>query len=209
MTSGILESLFGSSARTKLLRLFLLNQGMFFDFKEITRRAKISLVVAKKELNLLQKIDFVKNVSQKVENVVSLKNGKVKNNKKTVKGFVLNQFFPYINPLKTIFVDVTPISKEKLAKKLSTTGKIKLIILSGIFIQDDNSRIDLLLVGDSIKKGAIDRILKDLESTMGKELVYAIFTTQDFLYRLGMYDRFVRDVLDYPHEKIINKLNIE
>jgi hypothetical protein len=54
----------------------------------------------------------------------------------------------------------------------------------------------------------LERAIRDIESEVGKELTYAAFKTDDFIYRLGMYDKFIRDILDYPHEKILDKIGI-
>ena len=43
-----------------------------------------------------------------------------------------------------------------------------------------------------------------LEAEIGKELAYAVFDTPDFLYRANMYDKLVRDVIDFPHEKVLD-----
>ena len=69
--------------------------------------------------------------------------------------------------------------------------------------------VDMLIVGDGLKKGAISRIVKTMEAEIGKELVFASFETADFHYRLGMYDKLIRDILDYPHQKLLDKLNIK
>jgi len=83
-----------------------------------------------------------------------------------------------------------------------------LTILSGIFINEENSRVDLFIVGDSIKKRKLFVFLRDLEAEVGKEIDYVVFSTADFNYRYDMFDRFIRDVLEKPHEKLINKLRI-
>ena len=87
-------------------------------------------------------------------------------------------------------------------------GGIKLAVLSGIFLNLDNSHADLLLVGDKIKQSKFDRFLKDLEAEVGREINCALMTVKEFNYRYNMYDRFVRDILDFKHEKLINKLKI-
>lgn len=191
MVSGILEKIFGSSVRVKIIRLFLLNPETLFSLKEISRRAKVNLLSTRREILLLKGIDFIK-----------------QDKKKKIQGLKLNNFFPLLNPLKNLVLNTAPLNKEKLAKMLNLTGKMKLIVLAGIFIQSDDSKVDVLLVGDSIRKGSLERILRKIESEIGKELIYAVFETKDFLYRFGMYDRFIRDILDYPHEKLVNKLNI-
>ena len=30
-----------------------------------------------------------------------------------------------------------------------------------------------------------------------------LFETKEFIYRLNMYDKLVRDIIDYPHEVIL------
>jgi hypothetical protein len=83
-----------------------------------------------------------------------------------------------------------------------------MVIVSGVFIQDSDSRVDLLVVGDNLKSSAIERVVRTMEAEIGKELVFASFETADFHYRLGMYDKLIRDILDYPHQKLLDKLNI-
>ncbi len=208
MPSGILEKLFGSSARIKIIRLFLLNPDAFFAPKEISRRSKVVLGLVRREISLLNKIDFIRQKTEKVDKVIKLKNGKIKNKKKKIQGLKLNESFPFLHALKNLVLNAAPINKEEMVKALKKSGRIKLIILSGIFIQSDDSRVDLLLVGDTIKKNALEKILGNIEAEIGKELTYSVFGTKVFLLRMGMYDRFVYDILDYPHEKIFNSLDI-
>lgn len=208
MKLDVLENLFGSRARVRIIRLFLLNPNALFDTKEIGRRAKVNSAAVRKEINLLGKIGFAKQAKERIEEVIKLKNGKIKNRKKNVQGLKLNPLFSFLRPMRNLFVDTNLVNGEAIVKKINSAGRIKLIILSGIFIQDENSKVDLLIVGDSFRRGAVEKILREIEASIGKELVYAIFSTNEFMYRLGMYDRFVRDVLDHSHEKAINKLNI-
>ena len=50
-----LSKLFGSSARIKIMKLFLSNPDDVFNNKEISKRAKVVLATVRKELNLLDK----------------------------------------------------------------------------------------------------------------------------------------------------------
>jgi len=187
----ILGTLFGSQNRVKILRLFFLNSEEIIDNKEISRRSKVLPSALRREISVLSKVGFIK--KKKV--------GKVA-------GWQIDNTFPYLNLLRNLLLNSTAVSAEDLTKKLKAVGRIKLIIISGIFIQNDDNRIDLLVVGDSIKKNKIEKTVKDIESIVGKELKYAFFDTEEFLYRMGIYDKFIRDILDYAHEKILNKLNI-
>jgi len=80
---------------------------------------------------------------------------------------------------------------------------VKFLLVSGIFIKNKDSRVDLLIVGDKMKRGKIEEGIRKLEAEIGAELVYAIFETKEFIYRLNMYDKLVRDILDYPHEVLL------
>ena len=206
--SGVLEKLFGSSSRIKIIRLFLLNPENFFISKEISRRARISSGTARREILLLKSVGFIKEKTETINTLIKIKKGKIKNKKKKIKGLKLNELFHFLVPLKNLVLNASPINKEKLSKSLQSAGRMKLIIVSGIFIQADNSRVDMLLVGDSLKKSKLERILKNIEAEIGKEIEYTFFTTKEFMYRHGMYDKFVRDVLDYSHEKLLNKLGV-
>jgi hypothetical protein len=83
-----------------------------------------------------------------------------------------------------------------------------LVLIAGVLKHDPESRVDILIVGDHIKKGMLITAISTLEAELGKELRYAAFETADFKYRISVYDKLVKDILDYPHEKILNKLGI-
>jgi hypothetical protein len=202
-SSDILAKLFGSASRVKLLRLFSLNPDKVFPPQEIYRRAKISKNSGRKEIALLKSIGFIKPKSEFIE--IETKNKKLR---KKIRGWKLNDSFPLMLGLKSFILDTAPFSKDQLLKKLQKAGRIKLVILSGIFGEENSSRVDILVAGDSIRKKILERVIRDIEAELGKELTYAVFSTEDFLYRFGMYDKFIRDILDYPHEKILDKIGI-
>lgn len=210
MSSMVLEKLFGSTSRIKIIRLFLLNPENLFTTNEISRRCKVQISTVRREISVLKSIGFIKEKTETIETILKLKNGKVKNKtkKQKITGLILNDFFPLLIPLKNLILNATPVDKEKMIKKIVSAGKIKLIILAGIFIQSDESRVDMLIIGDAINKSKLENALRGIESELGRELQYAIFNTKEFLYRMDMYDKFLRDILDYQHEKVINKLNI-
>jgi hypothetical protein len=208
MTAEILEKLFGSSGRVKVIRFFLLNPKEILNLKEISRKCKIGNNVAKREISFLKGIGFLKNKSEKITDIIKLKNGKTKGVNKKIEGFGLNELFPLLNPLKGLIIDAVSVNKEKIVKSLKSAGNMKLIIFSGFFIGRGGSEMDLLVVGDGIKKALLENVLRKAETEAGKDIVYGFFETKEFLYRFGMNDRFIKEILDAPHEKAINKLNI-
>jgi hypothetical protein len=203
-----LIAIFGSQARVKLLRLFLFNESAIFFAKEIANRAKCGLAVTKRELNILVKADLIK--KKRIAKDVEITRGK----KVTIKrvkgaGYALNEKFPYREPLKNLLTVASIQADESLAKKFSGVGKVKLVIAAGVFIQNWDSRVDLLIVGEELNLRRIESIIKTIESEIGKEISYSAFETQDFEYRMGIHDRLVRDILDYPHVTLLDRLGIE
>ena len=117
--------------------------------------------------------------------------------------WIFNSAFKYGGEFEDLLVRSDTLNKEKILDNFKNAGRVKLLIISGIFIKNDDSRVDLLIVGDKMKRGKIEEGIRKLEAEIGAELVYAIFDTKEFLYRLNMYDKLVRDILDYPHEILL------
>jgi hypothetical protein len=200
----VLGKIFNSQARVKLMRLFLLNTEQCFESAEVALRSKVSGSMARKELSLLHSADFIKRRS--FVKTISVKRGKkIVIKKKRTQGWCLNVQFPYLNALATLLTDAESVSSEDLAKRIRPHGKIKLILTAGVFTQNPDSRLDLLVVGDHLKRPAIERTVRSLEAEIGKELAYAVFETDEFLYRANMYDKLVRDIVDFPHEKVLDQ----
>ena len=208
-----LGKLFGSTARVKIMKLFLSNEQTPFDNEDISKRAKVTPATLRKELlalskaGLIKKKVFYKEVQTKTKKTKTKPAG-TKIVKKKVNGWVLNDKFPYLVPLHNLLVNMTSFTNSSVLKKLSGAGKLKLVLISGAFIQDAESRVDILVVGDNLKSSNIEKAISVLESEVGKELRYVILKTEDFIYRMNIYDRLVRDILDHPHQKIINRLGI-
>lgn len=186
-----LSKIFGNETKVKIMKLFLFNQEKIFSIKDISTRVKSQISKVRREMSLIEKMGLVKRRT--------MKNGY---------GFIVDQQFPYLNSLQVFLVNVEPLQPKEIIKKFSKAGSIKLIITSGVFIQELESRADLLIVGDSLKKSKLENIIKTIESEIGKELRYVYFTTEEFKYRLSMYDKLTRDILDYPHMKILNRLSL-
>ncbi|MEQ1500092.1 MAG: hypothetical protein ABL917_01820 [Parcubacteria group bacterium] len=189
-----LSKLFGSEVKVKVIKLFLFNSDHIYDVKEISSRVKAEATKVRREVNTLEKMGLIKK--------------RAANKGKSGHGFTLNTSFPYLLPLQNFLVNTEPLQPEEIIKKIGKLGSIKLIVVAGVFIQEPESRADMLIVGDGIKKSNLENTIKDLESEIGKELRYAHFTTDDFKYRLSMFDKLTRDILDYPHKKVLNKLGI-
>ncbi|OGZ96998.1 MAG: hypothetical protein A3I44_06390 [Candidatus Sungbacteria bacterium RIFCSPLOWO2_02_FULL_51_17] len=196
-----LDNLFESMAKAKLLRLFVMNPEACFSLHEIGKQTQIKRISAKKELGKLLKLHFIK------KKVIFVKDA-IKKRAWREQVFFADPQFKFFPELKSLIMKASPADKTELTKRLNAVGGIKFAAVAGVFINSDNSRADLLVVGDKIPRKKFRRFLARTESEIGKELTYMMLTPQEFRYRLDMYDRFLRDVLEFPHQKLINRMNV-
>ncbi len=214
---NILEKLFESVPKVRLLKLFMRNAEGKFTFPEIVKRSQLRAQSVRKELNKLLKWEIVKTklIPLKYE-ILKRSDSRRKPPKVIVKirktrVFYSNPEFKLLPELRDLISKASVATRVKLLRQIKTLGNVKLCIISGIFLNsngNDNSRTDFLLVGEHIKKSKLDGFLAGIESELGKTIQYTLMDTEEFKYRLDMYDRFLRDILECPHEKLINKMRI-
>ena len=196
----ILGKLLGGVGRVKIMRLFLLNPEQGFETSDVADRSRLSMSVTRRTMTGLVGMGFVKKKSF-IKEVTDGRSGKIK--KKRVQGLFLNVEFPYITELKGLLIEGDFIKQDDIVKRFRPAGIMQLLVVSGMFTKNSESRLDLRSVGDNIRKSYIQKTIAVLESELGKELSYALFDTNDFKYRVSMYDKLLRDLFDYPHERLL------
>ncbi len=125
--------------------------------------------------------------------------------------YALNTDFEFFYELRDLISKSSPAEKDKMVDRLNKIGRIKLAIISGIFINKENLDpliTDLLVVGDDIDRRKLRAFLKATEAEVGKEIRFTVMDKDEFQYRMAMFDRFIRVLLEAPHEKLINRLGI-
>lgn len=187
--SEILEALFGSKAKARLLRFFLQNPDQEYDFSEILRRNMLKSALAKKELENLVRIKFA-----------------IRRSRKGKKYYTLNQDFNFYPELKNLIAKSNVYPQCKSLGKVANIGHMKLALISGVFISYPKSKADMILVGDAVSKAKLKNLMNNLEAEIGKEINFALMTNDEFKYRLNMLDKFVLEFLEGPHEEVINKI---
>ena len=185
-----LSRILGSSARLRLLRLFLFNQDLSLTLAEIAGRAKISPAAARGAVAEL----FAAGLLRK-------KAG-------TPLRYQVNPHYQHRAALETFIRQTTNIRPVDVIRILKKAGALRLVVLSGLFTGSIEPQIDLLVVGDSLSDRVLAGAVRHLEAELGREIRYAAFSTPDFRYRLGVYDRLIRDVLDYPHQVLFDKIGL-
>ena len=191
----ILTAIFGTPAKVRILRLFLFNPVTPFFPADIVRRTKCSSASVRKELAVLADSDILKKRLLLKDKIRAI-------------SYTLNEGFELLDPLKALLTS-TIAADESLLRRFGGVGKIKLFVVSGLFVQNWDARVDILIAGDGLDLARIEVIIKDIEAEVGKEISYSAFETQDFEYRHSIHDRLIRDILDYPHVTLLDRLGVE
>ncbi len=202
----LLTRLLGGAERVKIMRFFLHHEDAIVSLHDVAEKTKSKSTLARKELTALCAIGFIE--KKRTRTVTTTGAGKKATSKvKEIVGFKLNTEFPHNQALKDLLFDFQLLDKRELANRFKVIGRLKLFIVSGVFIGDDKSRVDILMVGEAIKKPKAEKILEALSAELGREVIYSIMDVEEYEYRYKMYDRFVRDIIDLPHEMVIDKLS--
>lgn len=201
MSVDPLTILFGSQARVKLLRFFLFNPSKEFTFDEISRRAKLVRRTARTEMNALERAEVIK----KKQFYVQKEGSKIKTR---AQGYALNKDFPELPALQTFLFETAPINAKTVLAHLRKAGNLDCVVIAGIFMRDFEQRLDLLVAMKKVSPAKIENAIRSLEAELGVEIRFAAFESADLIYRVGMYDKLTRDVFDYPHQIIVDRIGV-
>lgn len=202
----LLSRLLGGQERVKMMRYFLYHEEGIISGSELAEKTKSKAAIVRKELNALSAIGFIE--KKKGKTFINVKKGgKTVSKMKEIVGYKLNTEFPHNQALKDLLFDFELLDKRELANRFKVIGRIKLFIVSGVFLAVEKSRVDILIVGESLKRPKAEKVFEALSAELGREVIYSVMDVEEFQYRYKMYDKFVRDILDMPHEKVIDKLS--
>ena len=186
-----LARLLGSSARLKMIRFLVFNQDTSFTLVEVTERTKLAKYTARHEITELLSAGLLRKKGSAVP-----------------ARYQVNPHFEHLTALDTFIRETTSVRPQSILRVLRRAGTLRLVALSGLFSGILEPQIDLLVVGDSLNERVLTQAVHSLEAELGREIRYAFFATADFRYRLGVYDRLLRDVFDYPHRLLIDKIGL-
>ena len=197
-----LTILFGSQARVKLLRFFLFNPSKEFTFEEISRRARLVRRTARTEMNALERAEVIKKKQFYAQEEGSEK-------KVRALGYSLNRNFINLQSLQTFLFETAPINGKTVLKHLRKAGVVDFVVIAGIFVRDFDQRLDVLIAMKKYSPTKVETAIRSLESELGVEIRFAAFESEDLVYRVGMYDKLTRDVFDYPHQILVDKIGVK
>ena len=197
-----LSILFGSTARVKLLRFFLFNPSKEFLFDDISKRARLVRRTARTEVSALEKAGVIRQ-----KNVLMAVPGKAKKIKAIA--YVLNKDFQELQALQTFLFETAPIDAKNILTHLRKAGSLDFVGIAGVFVRDFEQRLDLLVAMKKFSQASVEKAIRSLEAEVGIEVRFAAMSSEDLMYRVGMYDKLTRDFFDYQHQVLVDKIGVK
>lgn len=183
----MLKRLFTSNTRIKLLTVFLMNSDEEFFIRELTRKLNEQINSVRRELDNLKKMGLLK--------------AKAKNRKKY---YHLNTDFIFYEELKSIIFKAVSSTNE-MAQDIAKMGEVKLLILSGQFLNEPTKTVDMLIVGNVDKEKLAQYLNSELKTK--RPVKFTTLSEADYKYRLTCKDKFITEMLEDSENQIpIKKL---
>jgi len=191
----VIEQLFGSKTRVKLLQLFYSNPNRSFYVREITRKIDEQINSVRRELANLLSIGIISSET---------------NNNRLY--YEVNQTYEHYKSLSDIFggqvaaaaSDGAVQAADNDLKPIKALGNVELAIFTGQFTRDQTAGVDFLVVGD-VNQTKLAKFVEELEAKEGKEIRYAHMPVTEFEYRQQVNDRFLTNVLEAKKQILIDK----
>lgn len=205
----MVEQLFGSKTRVKLLQLFYSNPNRSFYVREITRKIDEQINSVRRELSNLLSVGIITSDTT--------------NNKLY---YEVNQKYEFYDPLQQIFgggvrpkavkkaattidgiVQEQPVDEVTAHSDLKAVGHIDLAVYTGQFTRDESSGVDLFIVGE-VNPNAMQKYVDILEQKENKSLRYTVMSLSDFQYRQQIRDRFAVAITGAKKQVLVDVHNL-
>ena len=197
------------------MKLFLLNPTSKFYIRQLSRDLKLQLNSVRRELENLEKFGILTSDMKNEEEGKGKKEAPGRTTPEAMasargqekKYFRANPNFILFDEIKALIVKAQILYEKDFVRKLNSIGKVKLLVLTGIFVNNPNTLIDILIVG-KINKIKLIKLIRELEIELGKEINFTVFDNQEFKYRRDITDIFLYGILDGKNLVVIDEVGL-
>ncbi len=193
----MLEHLFGSKTRVKLLNLFLTKPDEAYFIRELTREIDTQINAVRREIDNLIKVGLIIEAEDKDDD--SAKRPGLKR-----KYYIVNKGFPLLKEMQSLLGKSHFLMDRKLDKEITTLGDITYLAFMGTFL-GKTAPVDLFIIGEIADKDELRRIVQKSETALGFDINYTCLTPSEYSYRQDIADRFLASVLNTEQHIAVDK----
>jgi hypothetical protein len=198
----MLEQLFGSKTRVKLLKFFLENPKKKFYVRELTRLTDSLINSIRRELLNLTSVGLLEEIEGDNSDQETCSGGVMPKSAKPKKFYRLNKNSLFLGEFEGLFFKGKLLAEKDFAEKLKKIGVVAYLALSGFFVGDPVAAVDMIVIG-SFEKKKIHETIKEFEGSIGRPINYTLMDTKEYRMRREISDRFLTKILDNPKNLII------
>lgn len=168
-----------SRVRVEMMELFFSNPEEMYYVRQITRLINEEINAVRRELERMLGSGLLK--SEERGNRLY---------------YFINKRYLYFQELRQMVAKSTGLGK-KIKSKRRKLGSIDFVMFSGKYIRGlkpVQDEVDMLFVGD-IDLNLLQKLVKEEEKELGREINYAVFSKEEFNFRKTRRDPFIMDIL--------------
>ena len=173
----MLEHIFSSKTRVKLLNYFLRNPEQAYYVRELAGLTGEHIHSIRRELANLVKFGLLSEEAKDQKMYYKAK-----------ENFIL------FDELRALFTKADTVIESDVAEELKSLGDLDVIILTGVFT-GAHTKSDLLMAGSILDRKRLEPLLARFSQKFGQPIRYSFFPIDEYRYRLSITDRFLYDIM--------------
>ncbi len=195
----MLEQLFGSKTRVRMLAQFLHHPDEVFYVRELTRLVNTQINAVRREIQNLEKMGII------IEGSATIEEKGIKHPGLKRKYYLVNTQCPLVNEIQALFTKAYIMTECKLPEQILKLGEIRYLAFMGVLSGNRSHPVDMFIVG-YVEKEALREVIAKVEKALGIDIRYTQMPPTEFQYRRDMGDRFVQAIMDTPKTVVVNTL---
>jgi len=183
----MLNDLFLSKVRVKLIEQFFSNPDNIYYVREIVRAVEEQINAVRAELNRMEKVGVL--------------SSEWRANRKY---YAVRKDYVYFDELIRLANKTTGLGGSIVREKVRL-GKIKYAMVSGGYVRGlkpGPNDVEMLIVGIVVLP-QLSLIVKEQEAKLGREINYTVMTEEEYYFRKSRRDPFVLSLLEKPRVMLI------
>jgi len=190
----MIEYLFGSKTRLKLLQIFFRDPNERFFVRELVRLSDTQINAVRRELATLIRAGVIMEEGENVEANTRCK------------FYKLNLESMLHDELRALIVKAQVMGEQAFADQIKKLGDVSFLLLSGRFVGEPDLPTDVLLVGN-VPERSVKKIVRQFENKLGFDIRYTLMSKGEFIERKQVIDRFLYKLFEGKNIKVVDSIS--